>query len=246
MRRFAKEIAALAALLFASPALAGERPVAVELFTSQSCYSCPPAEAFLNELAERQDLVALEFHVDYWDKLVYGGAGRWKDVFSQEAWTDRQRFYNITINASGRVYTPQMVVGGRTEMVGSHRGKVLDAIELLRRGAPPGLDVAVRAAEGGGLNVSVSGEAPGPAEVWLVRFKKRHETEVLGGENNGKILVNAHAVLAIRSLGDWTGTAAEFPVPDPGLAEGEGCAVLVQADTGEPVLGAAYCPGPTS
>lgn len=248
MRRLAKQIAFAGALLIslASPVRAGERPVTVELFTSQSCYSCPPAEAFLNQLAEMAEIVALEFHVDYWDQIVYGGAGQWKDVFSQSAWTDRQRAYAVRISRAGRVYTPQMVVGGRAEMVGSRRGEVLDAIDDARRAAKPGLDVAVREGGGGGFGVSVSGEAAGPAQVWLVRFNRRHETQVLGGENNGKTLVNANAVLGVELVGSWTGEAAEFAVPDPGLAEGEGCAILVQEDPAGPILGAAYCPMPTS
>ncbi|MBT6117497.1 MAG: DUF1223 domain-containing protein, partial [Rhodospirillaceae bacterium] len=111
MRRIAKRIALAATLLLplSAPALAGERPVAVELFTSQSCYSCPPAEAFLNQLAQMKEVVALEFHVDSWDQIVYGGAGQWKDVFSQKAWTDRQRAYAQAISRGGRAYTPQMV-----------------------------------------------------------------------------------------------------------------------------------------
>lgn len=248
MRRLAKQIALAGALLIslASPVRAGERPVTVELFTSQSCYSCPPAEAFLNDLAGMGEVVALEFHVDYWDQIVYGGAGQWKDVFSKAVWTERQRAYARLISRSGRVYTPQMVVGGRAEMVGSRRGEVLDAIDAARRAERPGVDVAVRGNASGGLTVSVSGEAAGPARVWLVRFQRRHETQVLGGENNGKTLVNAHAVLDMEPVGDWAGEAAEFAIPDPALAEGEGCAVLVQAETAQPILGAAYCPDPTS
>lgn len=248
MRRLAKQIALAGALLvsFALPVRAGERPVTVELFTSQSCYSCPPAEAFLNELAGTEAIVALEFHVDYWNQIVYGGAGQWKDVFSKPAWTERQYAYARRIARSGRVYTPQMVVGGRTETVGSRRGEVLEAIEAARRADRPGVDVAVRAGEAGGLAVSLSGEAEDPARIWLVRFQRRHETQVLGGENNGKTLVNAHAVLGMEPVGEWAGAAAEFAIPDPGLAEGEGCAILVQAEPTGPMLGAAYCPMPNS
>ena len=73
------------------------RPIVVELFTSQSCYSCPPAEAYLGELAKRDDIIALEHHVDYWDQLVYGSAGRWKDTFSSPEATERQQRYNRRI-----------------------------------------------------------------------------------------------------------------------------------------------------
>ena len=98
----------------ATAAAAEEVPTVVELFTSQGCYSCPPAEAFLGELAKRSDVVALEFHVDYWDDLVYGSAGQWKDPFSDPAYTRRQQVYARGI-PGGRVYTPQIVVDGRLE-----------------------------------------------------------------------------------------------------------------------------------
>ena len=81
------------------------KPVVVELFTSQGCYSCPPAEAYLGELSKNPNIVALEFHVDYWDDLVYGAAGKWKDVFSKPEFTTRQRIYAGNL-PDGQVYTP--------------------------------------------------------------------------------------------------------------------------------------------
>lgn len=98
-------------------------PVSVELFTSQGCYSCPPAEADLGKLAKRSDVVALEWHVDYWDDLVYGGAGKWKDPFSSPEVTARQRDYNDSIRGQRRVYMPQMIVAGVREAVGSDRSR---------------------------------------------------------------------------------------------------------------------------
>jgi hypothetical protein len=87
-------------------AAATEQLTVIELFTSQSCYSCPPAEKLLGELAQRSDIIALEHHVDYWDDLVYGSAGRWKDVFSSPESTDRQRRYNQSVEERGYSYTP--------------------------------------------------------------------------------------------------------------------------------------------
>ena len=96
----------------------------VELFTSQSCYSCPPEEAYLGELSGEKDILALEYHVDYWDSLNYGGHGRWKDAISTPEMAARQRDYNAEIRDTRSVYTPQMVIGGRTETVGSRRREV--------------------------------------------------------------------------------------------------------------------------
>ena len=109
---------------------AGDRngAVVVELFTSQGCYSCPPAEKFLGDLAEQETVIALDFHVDYWDNLVHGADGKWKDPFSRPAYTQRQRVYNQRIRGTGNVYTPQMVIDGRLEAVGSRRIAVLSAM----------------------------------------------------------------------------------------------------------------------
>jgi hypothetical protein len=114
-------------LLFstASPATADARPVVVELFTSQGCSSCPPADALLGELARRGDVLALGFHISYWDGLG------WRDPFSSQSSTDRQRAY-ARLLGTGQVYTPQMVVDGRREMVGSDRAAVLAALRDAR------------------------------------------------------------------------------------------------------------------
>ncbi|MCG8547170.1 MAG: DUF1223 domain-containing protein, partial [Alphaproteobacteria bacterium] len=117
--------AALALLMGVGVAVAGntKAPVVVELYTSQGCSSCPPAEAYLQELAKRDDVLPLEFHVDYWDYIG------WKDKFAQPKFTKRQRDYVKTLN--GRyAYTPQMVIDGKTHVVGSHRGQVE---KLIRR-----------------------------------------------------------------------------------------------------------------
>ena len=226
--------------LAAVPASAGEGPVTVELFTSQSCYSCPPAEAFLGELAGTPGVVALEFHVDYWDDLVYGAAGKWKDVFSSPAYTARQRAYNQRIRGRSAAYTPQMVIDGGVEAIGSHRQEVLSAIEGAREGER--LSVAVTASAAGGISVAVNGTVAGPAAIWLVRFERQRTTEIRAGENKGKSLVNHHTVEELRRIGDWNGAAMTVDLPDFALPPGKGCAVLVQAAEPGPILGAALCP----
>jgi len=234
-------LAAAAIFGLTVPAHAGGKPV-VELFTSQSCYSCPPAEAYLGELAKRGDVIALEYHVDYWDDLVYGLAGRWKDVFSDPAFTARQRAYNIAIRSRGQVYTPQMIVGGTMQTVGSNRGAVEQAIRMAKRAKDSGIDVDVTRRSGGGLAVAVNGEAKASAGVWLVRFERARTTQVKAGENKGKTLTNYHAVREVRRIGAWSGGSKSYDVADLVLASGEGCAVLVQDERPGPILGAAECP----
>src|SRR5271156_4434603 len=118
--------ALLGSLVFmSSPASAGTRPVVVELFTSQGCSSCPPADALLGDMARRDDVIALGFHISYWDGLA------WKDPFSSQSSTDRQRVYARLFDL-GQVYTPQMVVDGAREMVGSDRASVRSALHDAR------------------------------------------------------------------------------------------------------------------
>mgnify|MGYP003627992962 FL=1 len=220
------------------------KPVVVELFTSQGCSSCPPAEAFLGELADRADVVALEFHVDYWDSLNYMWHGEWKDPFSAPEHTQRQRHYNVAIRGQSGVYTPQMVVDGRFEAVGSRRGQVTDVID--RAAAAAGkLTVAVTATDGR-LTASVSDGARGAADIVLVRFLDRAETVVKKGENHGKVLVSRHIVREVRKLGIWRGTQTAVDLPPDSTGAGMGCAVLVQAVNHGPILGAALCPKGTS
>jgi hypothetical protein len=244
---FAALALAVTLVTAASPvaAQAKKKPVVVELFTSQGCYSCPPAEAFLGELADRADVVALEFHVDYWDSLNYMWHGQWKDPFSSPEHTHRQRFYNVAIRGQSGVYTPQMVIDGRFEAVGSRRDQVTDVIRRAAT-APGKLTVAVTAA-GGGLKASVSQGPAGAADVFLVRFLDRAETVVEKGENHGKVLVSRHIVREMRKLGSLRGDRAAFDLPEDAGGNGMGCAVLVQAADHGPVLGAAMCPkGPSS
>jgi hypothetical protein len=218
----------------------------VELFTSQSCYSCPPAEAFLGELARQPGVIALEFHVDYWDDLVYGLAGRWKDVYSDPAFTRRQRAYNAVIKGKPTAYTPQMVIDGAQETVGSRRDAVQAAIEAASRDSRPRARVSVAPGPAGGLTVALEGAAAGAAEVWLARFIVARTTQVKAGENNGKSLTNHHVVTELRRIGQWSGGPASVELPEVELGPEEGCAILVQDDRPGPILGAAACPRPSS
>ena len=210
-------------VLIPSPASVEARPVVVELFTSQGCSSCPPADALLAELARRDDVIALGFHISYWDGLA------WKDPFSSQSSTDRQRAYARLFDL-GQVYTPQMVVDGAREMVGSDRPKVEAALHEAR---PEAIAPVTFAADRRSVTI---GAGDGRGSVLLVRFAQERTTLVAGGENARRTLQDANAVESLASLGSWDGSPLRFAIEPP--AAGEGIAVLVQATDGR-MLGAA-------
>jgi hypothetical protein len=206
-------------VLMSSPASADPRPLVVELFTSQGCSSCPPADALLRELARRDDVIALGFHISYWDGLA---------SFSSQSSTDRQRAYARQFDL-GQVYTPQMVVDGAREMVGSDRASVLAALHDAR---PETVAPVTFAADRRSVTI---GAGDGRGSVLLVRFAQERTTRVAGGENARRTLQDANAVESLASLGSWDGSLLRFAIEPP--APGEGIAVLVQAADGQ-MLGA--------
>ena len=241
MHRIGFSLALALAAAIAAPPAVGQTVVA-ELFTSQSCSSCPPAEALLGELAERPGVIALEWHVDYWDDLVYGRAGRWQDPYSDPAFTERQRAYNRSIRQSRQIYTPQLVVDGAVELVGSDRATAERALQAL--GSIPDIAAVSVTREGGGLAVSVDGTASELATVLLVTFLDRRTTHVARGENHGRTLVNHHIVTGAHPLGGWQGGRRTYAIGPDLLGAAGDCAVLVQSAGHGGVLGAAHCPSP--
>jgi hypothetical protein len=215
----------LTSVMATTAAMAESRPVVVELFTSQSCSSCPPADALLGELARRKDVVALGFHVTYWD-----GPG-WKDPFARQASTDRQIAYDRALTG-GQVYTPQMVIDGVTDVIGSDREAVLAGLAAAR---PAAIAPVVFAADRRSVAIG-AGSAPTGASVVLARFVTSRTTHVAGGENASHTLIDTNAVEALTTLGTWTGAATSFAIEPP--RDGEGLAVLVQTPDGR-MLGAA-------
>ena len=220
----------LAAAAPAAPGRAAEAQpgvVVVELFQSQGCSSCPPANANLNALADRPDLLALSFSVTYWDQLG------WKDTFAKPEYTARQWAYAQGLHRAN-VATPQVVLNGRSELVGSDRRQLEAAIRAAAR--PSSLAVSLAAGE-----VALgAGRAPmSPADVWLVRFDPREQqVAVRRGENGGKTLPHRNIVRQLVRLGGWKGTPASFRLPaspDPAFRT----AVLVQTRSGGPILAAA-------
>ncbi|MBK1670882.1 hypothetical protein CKO28_22975 [Rhodovibrio sodomensis] len=205
------------------------RPVVVELFTSQGCSSCPPADRLLGEIKDRPGVIALSLHVDYWDYIG------WEDPYGKARHTGRQQAYKRQLELD-YVYTPQIVVDGRLQVIGSRRSAVLDRIDRAR-GRPP----IVRPRLDGGTAVIPAAEVAAGARVWLVTFDARHATQVGDGENAGDRLVNHNVVRSWRDLGAYTGARREIPldVAEARAAGRSGCALLVQREgTGE-ILGAA-------
>jgi hypothetical protein len=232
LSRFVMSLGLIAGL---SPvaALAAERPVVVELFTSQGCSSCPPANAYLNELSrDRRDVLALAFHVTYWDRLG------WKDPFSLPAATQRQDQYGHRFGDGS--YTPEMVVDGAAGMVGSDRDDVGSAIENARRNSHTAAAVSVTR---NGEQVSIQvGSGNGNAKVLLIGFDHEHSTAIGRGENSGRTLTEANVVRSIRSVGQWSGSQLRISEPFP---EGQDVAVVLEAPDGR-IIGASRLAGGSS
>jgi hypothetical protein len=217
-------IAAAAATLLAGPVAAQPaQPVVLELFTSQGCSSCPPADLSVAKAADRADVIALSFNVTYWNHLG------WKDTFSRPEFTARQVAYAKALG-HGAPFTPEVVAGGRTDAVANTPAKV-DA--LIARGRTQATTTVMAA---GGKVTVAAGVAPRRgADVWLVRYDPRViEVPVKAGENGGKTLPQRNVVRSLTRLGGWKGQAATFAAPasDPSLRS----VVLVQATDGGPIL----------
>lgn len=219
----------------AQPAGTLGRPVVVELFTSQGCSSCPPADALLTDLARtRPDVLPLAFHVTYWNNLG------WQDPFSFQAATDRQN------HLAGRrgdhsVYTPEMVVDGAQSVIGSHRGEVAAAIQRAEAGQVTAAPLRVSRGQGGTLLVEV-GPGAGQGTVLLVGFDPQHATWVGRGENGGRRLLESNVVRSIQTVGQWTSAPFRAQQPAP---PGEQAATLLEAPDGR-IIGAARLGGPIS
>ena len=220
----AMRVLTLLAALLVLPSVAWARPVVLELFTSLACSSCPPADLLLSGLATEPGIIALDMHVDYWDRLG------WRDPYSNPEFTARQQAYAARVGQS-EVYTPELVVDGTRSMVGSDRAAVMDAIAAARGG----VDVPVGLARAGGLVRVTVGGGRGRATVLLAGVATTRTTAVGGGENGGRRLSEANIVLSFGQVGRWDGAAMSLAVPTP---PGDAVVALLQADDGR-MLGAA-------
>lgn len=211
------------------PADASDTPVLVELFTSQGCYSCPPADELLGKLAQHDDVVAISLHVDYWDYLG------WRDTFAQRAFTERQYDYRSTMGARV-VYTPQMIVHGMNPVTGSRRMSVKEAVERARA-ADHVADIDI-AESGGALMAKITPLREGDrGTLFVAKYTRNEIVDIARGENGGKRLTYHNVVSMLSPIMSWDGGAEEvtLPIPDPG----EGVAVWLQTHRTGPVLAAA-------
>jgi hypothetical protein len=224
---------ALIATALASGPAAAAPPVLVELFTSQSCDSCPPADALLAELArDPQRVLALDLHVTYWDHLG------WRDPYSLSAATDRQWVYAKQLG-SDEVYTPQLVAGGRHSAVGSDRSAVEAAIAAAAadNAALPQVPLELQMAGNGKVTLS-AGNGAGRGAVVLVGYDRQVVTPVKGGENAGRTLTEVDVVRSLATVGSWSGGPLSLQLERPA---GERVAAFLQAEDGR-ILGLALLP----
>jgi len=216
--------------------------VVAELFTSQGCSSCPPAQEVLMDLSRRPDIITLEYHVDYWDTLKTWRGGSWKDPFSDSAWTQRQVDYNKRIMNSEQAFTPETVIDGRFQEVGSKKSNILahvDEAGALRR---VHYSVDPHLTADGNMTVTVKG--PGiqkEAQVVLLRLLKEASTDVKGGENKGTTMKGHNIVTALMVIGTWIGGKEDYKFALPSFKDNESCAVLLQDPETMHILGAGLC-----
>lgn len=212
-------------------------PVVVELFTSQGCSSCPPADEFLAELKEFGDILPLSFHVTYWNQIG------WTDPYSSEASTARQKAYRDAF--TGQLYTPQIIIHGVYQAIGSSRQDVLEKVAEVKSRAAAEIPVSVTRTDSGLLvSLPATGLTPKkPHQVWLVAYDEEHTTPIGAGENNGRSLRNVNVVRAIQPLAEWDGQGRNLVIPREKLPPAtQNIAVLVQEANMGPVLAAAVVP----
>ena len=223
-----------AGLLMCSVAEAGtqSRPAVVELFTSEGCSSCPPAEAYIGELAQRSDVLALSFHVDYWDSLG------WRDRFGLDASVERQRIYSRSLGRSS-VYTPEIIVDGHSDYLGTDRRGIGSALAAIRAGVPVVISVS-----GGEVLVELAAqERVTPSDVVLVPYLRKALSAIGRGENAGRTLQEFNVVRAARKLGRWDGHVQSFRTPLASLPrDATDVAVLIQPPGQGQIIGAATQP----
>lgn len=221
---------ALALSLAAPAAGAGENAVLVELFTSQGCSSCPPADRNLAALADREDVIALSLHVDYWDYLG------WRDTFGRAEHTQRQFAYR-DLMGNRVVYTPQMIVNGVRDVPG-YRSKLLETAIAEALGETPRAALEI-VAEGGMLKAVLdAASAPERCTVWIASYDRQEKVTIRRGENAGKTITYHNVVTKLMRVGTWDGTTQQIALPQPGA--GEGIAVWLQDDRTGQVLAARF------
>jgi len=237
-RRVALSLAVVASAMVASAIASAEPRAVIELFTSQGCSSCPPADKLAGELARDPSLIVMSLPIDYWDYLG------WKDTLALHGHTNRQRAYSRA-RGDREVYTPQVVVNGVTHVLGSDKSAIDGAIaETDKQPGVLSLPVSLSVA-GDQISVNVpAAKDSAKGEIWLCPITKNVPVEIGRGENSGHTITYHNVVRRWVKLGDWTGAASTYkiPVSDVTAVGGDAVAVVVQAGTKEApasMLGAA-------
>jgi len=223
------------------PAHADPRAV-VELFTSQGCSSCPPADKIIGELAKDPDVIAISMPIDYWDYLG------WKDTLADSRFSARQKAYS-RMRGDRDVYTPQAIVNGSAQVIGSDRAGIEQAMHDTEKNGVMSVPVSMTLS-GKQIDVSVAAsKVPGVThgEVWICSISKAVPISISRGENRGQQITYHNVVRNILKVGDWNGSPASWSVPIENLMreDVDGAVVLVQdgrSDRPGPMLGAAYEP----
>ncbi len=224
--------------LGAGPFTSSKIDYVAELFTSQGCSSCPPADQWLTSIARKPGVVAVSFHVDYWDYIG------WRDTHASPAFTARQKAY-AAAHGEGNVYTPQAIVNGLAGVAGGDWAEIEQAVKTTK-GVDGALTVPMHLTEAGGhFSVEVAEGGGGPAGVFALRVARASTVQIQRGENAGRSVTYTNVVRAIDKLGDWTGRTVTFDMPGA-AGDGEGFVVLMQKGTpGRPgaILAAAKTAG---
>jgi hypothetical protein len=213
----------------------------VELFTSEGCNSCPPADEYLNRLVARPDILALSWFVDYWNYLG------WTDTFGKRDYTNRQRQYNHKLGLVG-VYTPQIIVDGVTQDIGSHFKEIDTKIarQQYARQNETALNIPI-ALNAAGQNVEFSLPAhdlPQAATLWLIGYKARTQVAIRGGELKGVTMHYSNVVTYMHKVGEWAGKAQNYKLGagDITATGADHYAVLLQYDGVGQIIGAGFAP----
>lgn len=257
MRRFLALLAALLALTTLVPTGAamagGERPVVVELYTSQSCGPCVPADTLLTALSKRSDVIALTLAVNYWDILG------WKDTLAIDAAAARQKSYAAALGRGG-VYTPQMIVDGKVDLVGNREDSVVAAIDDAQKriracvgigekkeGKACFVPVSAARAQDGAISVDLPAMIGRryDSTVWLLYVRPSQDVRIGGGENKGRTLHYTNVVRAIRPIGKWNGAPLSIRLTgeDSHLSPQDDAVILLQRYPAGPILGASLLAG---
>jgi hypothetical protein len=214
-------------------AQAANAPVLVELFTSQGCSSCPPADKLAGKLAQRDDVIVASLNVDYWDYLG------WRDTLAKAEYTQRQYDY-ARARGDGQVYTPQMVMNGALHAVGSNSSNVSKAIEDARAlSSRVPMDVSVSASE---VSINIGGDATlGGGDVWLMGIKAKVEVQIERGENSGSTVVYHNVVHRLSPAGMWKGKSEQLVMSRKAVAPAgcTSCVAVLQKPNGGEVMGLA-------